>query len=244
MLDVPGVGKWQLEEGDLAIFPKEIAHSMYACDEQVGEQQHIPISQSQQQDGTSMLCGAVKSAHRSSQHVMAMLPQVLVVNGEKAKKWLRPLTELIVLESLHNDDIESPILKRLSELLFAYALRCYATNFDHESGVLALYVHPRLAPAVQAIHESPEKAWQLASLATQCAMSRTQFAKLFSEVSGYTAMQYVTWWRMQLAWSKLRGGATVEQTAEEVGYRSVAAFSRAFKSEFGETVGSVRQLQR
>ena len=135
------------------------------------------------------------------------------------------------------------ILKRLSELLFAYALRCYAANYEHENGILALYAHPRLAPAVQAIHKSPGQSWQIASLAEQCAMSRTQFAKLFTEVSGYTVMQYLTWWRMQLAWSKLRDGATIDQTAEDVGYRSTAAFSRAFKTEFDETVGSVRNTR-
>jgi len=241
ILDVPNEGKWRLNEGDLAIFPKEIKHSMYAVYEQKGVQQHLPIRQSQSIDGTSMLCGVVTSIHRSSQHLVNMLPAVLIIAGDKAKKWISPLTDLIVLESLNDDNLDSPILKRLSELLFAYALRCYAENFEHESGVLALYMHPRLAPAINAIHTSPEKAWQLASLASECALSRTQFAKLFTEVSGYTVMQYLTWWRMQVAWSKLNRGNTVEQTAEDVGYRSTAAFSRAFKSEFEQTVGSVRR---
>lgn len=240
ILEVPGHGKWQLNEGDLVIFPKEIAHSMYAVAGQEGEQQHLPIAESQGIEGTSMLCGAVTSLHRSSQHIMSMLPAVLVVAGEKAKRWLIPLTELIVLESMNNNNMDSPILKRLSELLFAYALRCYAENYQHSGGVLALYTHPRLALAIQAIHGAPQKPWQIASLANECAMSRTQFAKLFSAVSGYTVMQYLTWWRMQLAWSKLSQGATVEQTAEDVGYRSTAAFSRAFKAEFDTTVGAVR----
>ncbi len=240
ILEVPNVGTWTLNQGDLVIFPEELEHSLCPTVKQSGEQQHLPIGQSQSLAGTSMLCGAVKSTHSSGHQLMTMLPPVLVVSGEIPKRWLAPLTELIVLESMNNNHLDSPILKRLSELLFAYALRCYATNYEHETGVLALYVHPRLAPAIKAIHEKPEYAWQIMTLAEQCAMSRTQFAKLFTEVSGYTVMQYLTWWRMQLAWSKLRGGATVEQTAEDVGYRSSAAFSRVFKAEFGETVGAVR----
>lgn len=242
ILEVPNEGIWRLNEGDLVIFPHELEHTMHPVTKQEGEQQQLPIGQSQSLDGTSMLCGAVKSMHRSGQQLMTVLPRVLVVSGDIPKRWLAPLTELIVLESLNNDHIDSPILKRLSELLFAYALRCYATNYKHESGVLALYAHPRLAPAIHAMHDNPETAWQIASLAAQCAMSRTQFAKVFTEVSGYTVMQYLTWWRMQLAWSKLRGGTTVDQTAEDVGYRSAAAFSRAFKAEFGETVGAVRKM--
>jgi len=243
VLEVPGVGKWQLNEGEMVIFPHELEHSLCPVTKQHGDQRHLPISESQSLEGTSMLCGAVKSLHRNGQQLMAMFPPVLVVSGDVTKRWLAPITELIVQESLNSNHLDNPILKRLSELLFAYALRSHATSYNHESGVLALYVHPRLAPAIQAIHEKPEQAWQIATLAEQCAMSRTQFAKLFTEVSGYTVLQYLTWWRMQLAWSKLRGGATVEQTAEEVGYRSIAAFSRAFKTEIGETVGSVRNIR-
>ena len=132
----------------------------------------------------------------------------------------------------------------MGELLFSYALRCYAENFDHEKGLLALYAHPKLAPALQAIHEKPAYPWQLANLASECAMSRTQFSNLFTEIADSTAMQYLTWWRMQLAWSELSTGTSVEQVAEAVGYRSSAAFSRAFKSEFGETVGAVRSQSR
>jgi AraC-like DNA-binding protein len=244
ILDVPTIGTWHLNEGDLVIFPYELEHTMRPVEKLQGEQQHLPIGESQSLNGTSMLCGVVKSMHRSGHHLMSVLPAVLVVSGDIPKRWLTPLTELILLESLNNDHLDSPILKRLSELLFAYSLQCYAANYEHKIGVLALYSHPRLAPAIQSIHKSPELAWQIASLAEQCAMSRTQFAKLFTKTSGYTVIQYLTWWRMQLAWSKLRGGATVEQTAEDAGYRSIAAFSRAFKTAFGETVGSVRNMNR
>lgn len=242
ILEVPNEGTWRLNEGDLVIFPHELEHTMYPVRKLQGEQQHLPIGESQSVKGTSMLCGAIKSMHRSGQHLMTILPPVLVVSGDIPKRWLAPLTKLIVQESLNTDHLDSPILKRLCELLFAYSLRCYATNHEHENGLLALYTHPRLAPAIKAIHDSPGRAWQIASLAEQCAMGRTQFAKVFTKVSGYTVMQYLSWWRMQLAWSKLRGGATVDQTAEDVGYRSTAAFSRAFKTEFSETVGSVRNM--
>jgi len=244
ILEVPGKGTWHLNEGDLVIFPYELEHSLLPVTKQEGSQQRLPIAESQMLEGTSMLCGAVKSMHRSANQLMNVLPEVLVVSGDAPKSWLTPLTQLIVQESLNNNHLDSPILKRLSELLFAYALRGYATHHQHESGVLALYVHPRLSPAIQAMHQNPEHAWQITTLAEQCSMSRTKFSKLFTEVSSYSVMQYLAWWRMQLAWSKLRGGTPVAQTAEEVGYRSTAAFSRAFKAEFNETVGAVRKASK
>ncbi len=55
-------------------------------------------------------------------------------------------------------------------------------------------------------------------------------------------MQYLVWWRMQLAWSALQEGKDVATTAEQVGYRSEAAFSRAFQKAFGVSAGAVRRL--
>jgi AraC-like DNA-binding protein len=125
-----------------------------------------------------------------------------------------------------------------------YALKCYAEGFEHHGNVLALYRNTKLFRAVRAIHSYPERSWTLASLARESAMSRTRFAELFSKEAGITATQYLTWWRMQLAWAKLSSGESVESVSESVGYRSEAAFARAFKKVFGKTVGVVRARGR
>ena len=55
-------------------------------------------------------------------------------------------------------------------------------------------------------------------------------------------MQYVTRWRMQLGVDVLeREGATVGELAHRLGYRSVAAFARAFKRVIGVPPGAVRR---
>jgi AraC-like DNA-binding protein len=55
-------------------------------------------------------------------------------------------------------------------------------------------------------------------------------------------MHYLTHWRMQLAAQHLREGhATLAQIAFEVGYHSEAAFSRAFKRQFGTSPGTWRR---
>lgn len=56
-------------------------------------------------------------------------------------------------------------------------------------------------------------------------------------------MQYLTWWRMQLAYDYLKKGETVDSVAAKVGYQSTAALSRAFKRQFGVNVGQVRRLK-
>jgi AraC-like DNA-binding protein len=55
-------------------------------------------------------------------------------------------------------------------------------------------------------------------------------------------MQYVTSWRMQLALAALQNGdATIAQLADQLGYRSQAAFARAFKRVIGTPPGAVRR---
>ena len=55
-------------------------------------------------------------------------------------------------------------------------------------------------------------------------------------------MQYVARWRMQRRGGALNDeGVTVGELADRLGYRSEAAFSRAFKRVIGDSPGSVRR---
>ena len=73
-------------------------------------------------------------------------------------------------------------------------------------------------------------------------MSRSALAARFTELVGEPVMQYVTHWRMHLALSALREeGVTVAELASRLGYRSEAAFSRAFKRVVGVPPGAVRR---
>ena len=55
-------------------------------------------------------------------------------------------------------------------------------------------------------------------------------------------MAYVTRWRMHLALDALKQrGSTVGELADRLGYRSEAAFARAFKRVIGTPPGAVRR---
>jgi AraC-like DNA-binding protein len=69
-------------------------------------------------------------------------------------------------------------------------------------------------------------------------MSRSAFAARFTHLVGEPAMQYLTHVRMEFAVKALRDdGATVAELASRLGYRSQAAFARAFKREVGVAPG-------
>jgi AraC-like DNA-binding protein len=58
-------------------------------------------------------------------------------------------------------------------------------------------------------------------------------------------MAYLTRWRLQLAAQSLQKTSRgVAEIADDVGYQSEAAFSRAFKREFGLAPGQYRSDHR
>jgi AraC-like DNA-binding protein len=66
------------------------------------------------------------------------------------------------------------------------------------------------------------------------ALSRSALAERFTDMIGAPPMQYLTQWRLTLAAQALRAGSDgIARIAERSGYDSEAAFTRAFKREFG-----------
>lgn len=75
-------------------------------------------------------------------------------------------------------------------------------------------------------------------------MSRSAFAQRFQSVVGQSPLGYLAAWRMQLAHDWLQEGGTVLTVALRCGYRTEAAFHRAFKRHTGLTPGAVRRTAR
>lgn len=244
LVDVPGHFATTLRTGDLLFFTHELPHTMSAIGPSSGPQRHVPYHLAQDEAGTGLLCAEVTYRQRLSEYLLHSLPPVLLIRNEPDNAWLPLLLDLIVLETTASRLFGAGITDRLCELLFSYALSYHLACHPSKHSLLSLYVHPRLANVIAAIHQSPAAPWTLAKMAQVAAQSRTLFSKSFREVSGWTPMQYVTWWRMQLAWEQLQAGKTVGEVAEATGYSSVAAFCRAFKASFDTNAGTVSREAR
>jgi AraC-like DNA-binding protein len=239
MLQVPGKLETEFNDGDLVIFPRELEHSMWPIESLQGKQLHLPYST--QEQGTGMLCGEVRIMHLYQNQLLSALPPVLLIKNDKRAPWLNQLKDLLLNESSVYEQTKSEILNRLSEILFVLALRYYIELEKPQRGLLALYGDPRIAKSIKAFHLAPDKKWGLDKLANEAGMSRTSFSKYFKQKSDWTVNQYTTWWRMQQAWEKLKLGDKIAHVAEQVGYQSEAAFSRAFLKQFGKNPGLVRR---
>src|SRR6185503_12442859 len=96
--------------------------------------------------------------------------------------------------------------------------------------------------ALALLHASPSRAWTVDDLAREVALSRSALAERFTSLVGEPPMQYLTRWRLALAAQMLRDGRDpIARIAEKCGYESEAAFSRAFKREFGVPPASWRK---
>jgi AraC-like DNA-binding protein len=92
------------------------------------------------------------------------------------------------------------------------------------------------------LHGEPDRAWTVDDLARRVALSRSALAERFAALIGEPPMQYLTRWRLALAAQALRAGTeAISRIAERSGYESDAAFSRAFKREFGQPPAAWRK---
>lgn len=233
---------WSLARGDLILFPREQPHRMRPIIPAAMPMQRLAMDTPLSPDQTGLLCASVRFAHQASRALLDALPEMtLLRNDSQNQPWLVPLVDQIVRESQLPGPGQGAVLDHLAELMFMQALRRANTESEEKTGILRLHRHPQLSKALEAFHQAPAETWTLGALAQVAAMSRSRFASTFKAASGWTTAQYLTWWRMQLAWPLLARGQSVLATAQDVGYQSEAAFSRAFRKQFGQAAGKVRR---
>ncbi|WP_406672541.1 AraC family transcriptional regulator, partial [Natronospira sp.] len=168
----------------------------------------------------------------------------LLTREERAvEPWLDHTTRLLCHEALNEAPGSMAVSSRMTELLFIQVLRLLAQRSETKGFLMALRDR-RLSRALNAFHGDPARAWTLELMAESAGMSRSAFARHFSEIMSTTPGDYVSHWRMQLAAQRLRdSGESLDAIAEAVGYRSPAAFSRQFLRTFGERPGQWRKRQ-
>ncbi|BDC45181.1 AraC family transcriptional regulator [Paraburkholderia terrae] len=201
-----------------------------------------------------MLCGRFFIGSPHDRLIRDYLPTNLVVRAAagsaeqghvSASNNLASLVALMREESASDKPGGLAILNALSSALFTLTLRAASESEQAPAGLLALAGHPRLAPAISAMFTDPARPWNVPDLAGLCGMSRATFMRHFQDKLGRSATEMLTDIRMSRAANALKKPATsTEAVAESVGYRSVAAFRRAFTDKIGMTPGQWRSQAR
>lgn len=191
-----------------------------------------------------LICGHFEFEEGADHPLLAALPKfILFRSGEDFRAhWFESAMQSMSSEMLSGQPGSDAVVHRLAEVVFIHAIRKFVMDAGDEAGILAAVLDTKISACLSSVHLSPADPWTVESLASVAGMSRTIFANHFRKLMNMTPIEYVTYWRMQIAKGHLSNKAlSLADIAHEVGYGSEAAFSRAFKREFGQSPGQMRQ---
>ena len=196
-----------------------------------------PLREGKTGDATRIVCGFLACEGRMADSILQSLPRMLRVDlrGSGTAAWVQSSIQFSMAQSAAQRPGSAMVLARLSEVLFAEAVRQYMDNVpEAQAGWLGALRDRHVGRALALLHERPTTAWTLERLSREVGLSRSALGDRFSSLVGKAPMQYLTSWRLAMAEARLRRGeGSILRIATDVGYESQAAFNRAFKREFG-----------
>lgn len=188
-------------------------------------------------ESTRIICGFFACNESMGNPLLASLPRIFKVDmrDDPRTAWLESSLEFAAAESAEWRAGSTIVLSRLSELLFVEALRrCIDSLPPDQTGWLAGARDRFVGRALSLLHAQPARPWTVDELARKAGLSRSAMAQRFTDLIGQPPMQYLARWRLQVAAQSLAAARdSIATVASQVGYDSEAAFSRAFKREFG-----------
>jgi AraC-like DNA-binding protein len=206
----------RVREPSLLLYPRPMAHKFVTDSER----------------GADFVCANLGFEGGNANPIASALPDFVCLplkqlHGSEA------VLELLFREAMEQYCGRQAMLDRLFEVILIQVLRQLMEQGRTQVGMLAGLAHPRLRNAIVVMHEEPQKEWSLEDLAAVSGMSRSAFANGFREAVGLTPGAYLQRWRIGLAQKALREGRSLKHIAQDVGYGSEAALSRAFKAQSG-----------
>jgi AraC-like DNA-binding protein len=136
------------------------------------------------------------------------------------------------------------VLGKLSELLFVDAIRAYVASMSQHEGWLTGLRDRYVSRGLALMYGRPGDDWTVESLARTVGISRTALADHFVRCTGMAPMQYLSQWRLRVAADGLRHtDRAIKLISEAAGFGSTAAFTRAFRREFGVSPDQWRRNQ-
>jgi len=241
-----------LSTGDVIVFPHGDYHQLYDGEPVKfldGQQVVEAISSGQKvfisglRVTTQIICGHFEFDRSIPHPFIANLPDYMMVRGfdQELSGASFQLSTLLLHEQEHALAGSDEIITRLAESLFIQILRVHIQK-ESTTGLFAAFNDQRLRKALEIIHSNGPDELTLDALAKKIGMSRSNLAARFKETVGQTPMKYLSEWQLLQARNLLEStDKPIAIIAEESGYRSEAAFSRAFKMFLGTPPSVVRR---
>lgn len=196
---------------------------------------------------TRILCGFL-GTHNAHDPLLASLPSLITIklDASMTGQWVEESMRFAMRELVVGGPSAIGNLNRLAELLLAEAVREYVAQLPADQrGWLAGLRDPVVGNALPLIHGQLSRRWTLDDLTREVATSRTVLGERFTRFLDVPPIKYHR--RRQLGraadWLS-HSNRPVASIAFDVGYNSVAAFSRSFKRVYGSSPGAFREATR
>jgi len=217
-----------LEPGDFVFIAPGVDHKIFS-DDLDGPQ-------------TLLLCGYCQFDAIESDMLLCALSRYVLLQRDDMEQWpwLTRTLEHLSAEYMSGAPGNELTVNKLTEVLLVQLLRA---DFGRSGkiGIVAALRDKRLARALTAIHEGPNRHWTIENAAAEASMSRSGFARRFKELLGTSFFDYLTRLRMRNARELLTStNLSVAMIGETVGYQSDLSFVKAFKKLHGKTPRAYR----
>ncbi len=267
-IGVDGEPPLRMREGDIVMLPHGDAHTVSSAPglppaeegdwlfSRRGDPKPIPITyrggmfepsrQLPVGDASAIIvCGFIACDLKPFNPLIDALPRLLHLPSEGVGAWVAPMLEHAVSESSDRRPGTAALLQRVSEMIFVDGARRYLDALSSDApGWLGALRDRHVGRAITLMHGDPAEPWTLEELGRRVGLSRSALHERFVALAGLAPMQYLANWRMQCGARLLREGRlSVASIAQEVGYDSEAAFSRAFKRATGLPPATWRRAQ-
>jgi AraC-like DNA-binding protein len=228
----------RVSRGDVILLPRGDPHHISDAGRRAHATAHVGASghDAPAPEPARWLCGTFTIGDPQASHLLASLPAMIILRGGRgqALEGLEVARRMLLFEMQSPSQGSAVMVARILDLIFIQILRAWAAGTDAEPNWLAGALDPQIGPALSAIHRDPGHDWAVEDLARACSLSRSAFAARFVARVGKPPATYLAHVRLDAATDLLRDTSLpVTLVAENVGYTSEAAFSRAFKHRYG-----------
>lgn len=258
-LEVDGVEPQLLQPGDFALVPHGEGHELLSAPgvrsqglfdvprTMIGDRYEV-LRFGEGGAATSMICGVVRFDHPIARQLIELLPKLIHIEAWRSPhyEWVQSTLRLMASEARQVQPGGETVITRLADILIIQAIRSWvADDPAAQTGWLGALKDEQIGRSILLMQREPDRAWTVASLAAAVNMSRSAFAARFKKLVGESPMQHLARWRMNVASTRLKNESiSIGELAGQLGYRSEAAFSRAFKRFIGMSPGEARRGER
>ncbi|GAB3525085.1 AraC family transcriptional regulator [Photobacterium alginatilyticum] len=246
----------QLDTGDIVAFPTGGAHwisdtpnspklpGSNVVENILNGNNPFQLKEEEAHSSNTLLCGSFRYDSSMDHPFVKDLPCFIHISASESPEnnWLKSLVTVLAAESRQSSPGSTVMVDRLTEVLFIQLMRAYIKSAPNNMGYIAALADHQIGSALNLIHSESKAYWSVERLSEAVALSRTAFTLKFSKMVGMPPKTYLINWRMQRAKAQLEtSNMPMINVAENAGYSSEAAFSKAFKLFFEQPPGQVRR---